>query len=198
MYSVVLMMAMTSGVDVPVDGLLHKGSCSGSSCYGGYSGTCYGGCYGSTYGSCYGSCYGSSACSGSSCHGGHKMFGGMFGGHHHSSSCCGGAAYAPACCGGAYYGAPCSGGCSGMPVAPPVKMPGEKKPEEKKPEEVKPPKVGDLNVPAPATLIVSLPADAKLLVDNTVTTSTSAERVFVSPTLVAGQVYSYTLKAEFV
>jgi uncharacterized protein (TIGR03000 family) len=69
------------------------------------------------------------------------------------------------------------------------------KPPEKPPETIKKPGVG--MVPAPATLIVSLPADAKLMVDGTATTSTSAERTFVSPTLNPVSVYSYTLKAEF-
>jgi uncharacterized protein (TIGR03000 family) len=49
---------------------------------------------------------------------------------------------------------------------------------------------------APATLIVSLPADAKLTIDDHVTTSTSAQRTFVTPDLAAGQEYHYTLTAE--
>ena len=49
---------------------------------------------------------------------------------------------------------------------------------------------------APATLIVSLPADAKLTIDDAATTSTSAQRVFVTPNLPTGQQFHYTLKAE--
>lgn len=49
---------------------------------------------------------------------------------------------------------------------------------------------------APATLIVSLPADAKLTIDDHATTSTSAERTFVTPALQTGQEYHYTLTAE--
>ena len=51
---------------------------------------------------------------------------------------------------------------------------------------------------APATVVVTLPADAKLMIDNHATTSTAATRKFVSPELTAGQDYSYTLKAELV
>jgi uncharacterized protein (TIGR03000 family) len=52
--------------------------------------------------------------------------------------------------------------------------------------------------PAPATIIVALPADARLTVDDAATTSTSARRVFVSPELSPDIEYNYTLKAEFV
>jgi len=58
-----------------------------------------------------------------------------------------------------------------------------------------PAKVGQA---APATIIVNLPAEAKLTIDDAATKQTSARRVFVSPTLNAGESYSYTLKAEFV
>ena len=51
---------------------------------------------------------------------------------------------------------------------------------------------------APATIVVSLPAEAKLTIDGVATKATSARRVFVSPTLAAGKVFTYTLKAEIV
>ena len=47
-----------------------------------------------------------------------------------------------------------------------------------------------------ATLIVSLPADATLTIDGEATTSTSAQRVFVTPALEEGKEYEYTLKAK--
>jgi uncharacterized protein (TIGR03000 family) len=47
-----------------------------------------------------------------------------------------------------------------------------------------------------ATLLVSLPADAKLFVDDQPTTSTTARRVFQSPSLEPGNTYSYSLRAE--
>ncbi len=49
-----------------------------------------------------------------------------------------------------------------------------------------------------ATIVVSLPEDATLTIDNEPTTSTSANRVFVSPTLESGKEYQYTLKAQVV
>jgi uncharacterized protein (TIGR03000 family) len=47
-----------------------------------------------------------------------------------------------------------------------------------------------------ATILVSLPPDAKLTIDDTLTRSTSARRIFVSPPLERGKTYHYTLKAE--
>ena len=49
---------------------------------------------------------------------------------------------------------------------------------------------------APAKIVVSLPADAKLTIDDAATVSTSAVRVFVSPELPRGEEFSYTLTAE--
>src|SRR5437588_11079997 len=68
MYSVVLMMAMTTSVDTPDCHRQHgcqgcygggygcHGGGRGHGCHGGY-GSCYGGCYGG-YSGCYGSPYG--------------------------------------------------------------------------------------------------------------------------------------------
>ena len=79
-------------------------------------------------------------------------------------------------------------------VAPPVK-PAPKPPEKvKKPPEEK----EETLAPAPATILVSLPADAKLTVDGVNTTSTTASRSFVTPVLENGKTYFYTLKAEIV
>ncbi|MGH7172917.1 MAG: TIGR03000 domain-containing protein [Gemmataceae bacterium] len=49
-----------------------------------------------------------------------------------------------------------------------------------------------------ATLVVTLPEDATLTIDGENTTSTSANRVFVSPALEQGKEYEYTLKAKVV
>ena len=49
-----------------------------------------------------------------------------------------------------------------------------------------------------AVIVVSLPADAKLTIDDEATTSTSDQRVFVSSNLPTGQEFHYTLKAEVV
>ena len=230
MYSVMLMMAMTSGGDLP--NLGHPQAAGGgySSCCGGYGGySCCGG-----YSSCCGgyggySCcggYGGYSCGGgysSCCGGGHH---GLFGGHHSSccgggySSCCGGYGGYSSCCGGYGGYSSCCGGyggysscCGGYSCCgggyimggyqggvivgpgtgtPPVTGPmgGEK---------IGGPK-GDNKesmVPAPATIIVSLPADAKLTIDDAATVSTSTTRVFTSPELPPGKDFHYTLKAEY-
>jgi uncharacterized protein (TIGR03000 family) len=200
MYSVVLMMAMTSGGDLPDFG--HRGSscCGGcyGSCYGGYS--CCGGfsCSGGYFSSCSGySCSGGYDCCGC-CGGGHRLFGGhRHGGYSCCGGCYGGCYGGYSCCGGCYGGYSCCGGViyGGSPGSVIITEPG-KKPEEpiKKPEDKKP----ETLVPAPATIIVSLPADAKLTIDDAATTSTSSMRVFTSPALPVGRDFHYTLKAEFV
>lgn len=65
------------------------------------------------------------------------------------------------------------------------------------PPKEKPPE-GAAQTPAPAVITVSLPADARLTVDDRPTQSTSSHRVFVSPVLQPGKDYFYTLKAEVV
>jgi uncharacterized protein (TIGR03000 family) len=54
------------------------------------------------------------------------------------------------------------------------------------------------NEGVPANIRVNLPADATLTFDGTPTTSTSANRWFVTPPLAEGNRYGYNLKAEFV
>ena len=49
---------------------------------------------------------------------------------------------------------------------------------------------------ASAIIVVDLPADATLRVDDTLTTSTSPSRVFVTPPLEEGRSYQYTLTAQ--
>lgn len=224
MYSVVLMMALTGGADMPAFG--HRHGCNGCNGGGCWSSSCYGG-----------GCYGG-GCSGGGCHGG-----GMFGGHfrhrrhgcHGGSSCCGcsggvnygctgscngGGCYGGGCTGGVIYGG-CTGGgcygggcyggaaygCTGGAVmggtviqdggAAPPPPPPETGTGGKRPEKIgKPPKSG--MVPAPAIIIVSLPAQAKLTIDDLATKSTSASRAFASPALEPGKEFYYTLKAEIV
>ena len=173
MYSVVLMMAMTTSVDAP--------DCHRHSCCGGCTGAVAVGCSGCTgcghtrhllFGGHGHGCHGCSGCSGSSCGGGYVGCSGCSG----YTGCTGGAG--------------CAGGVILMPGAPAMAP-------EKAPEKVKPAPKPVGAVSAPATISVSLPADAKLSIDGVATTSTSSERVFVSPELPAGREFSYTLKAEF-
>jgi uncharacterized protein (TIGR03000 family) len=198
MYSVVLLMALSGGAEAPD---CHK-SCGGCSGCSGYSG-----CHGGVVSTCHG-CSGYSGCSGS-CHGGgHRLFGGhggchgggLFGGRHgcHGGSgchggysgCCGGYV---GCCGGAMM-APCGGGCAGCAgsAAPPPPK-GEKL--ESPPKEKKP---GKDEVSAPATIVLTLPADATVAIDGVSTTSTSATRTFVTPELVPAKEFVYVLSAEIV
>jgi uncharacterized protein (TIGR03000 family) len=51
---------------------------------------------------------------------------------------------------------------------------------------------------APATIVVNLPADAKLKIDGRPTTSTTARRTLVTPALERGSTYFYTLRVEVV
>ena len=51
--------------------------------------------------------------------------------------------------------------------------------------------------PNAATVVVTLPADAKLTIDGAATTSTSSERTFETPELKTGKTYAYTLEATF-
>jgi uncharacterized protein (TIGR03000 family) len=50
--------------------------------------------------------------------------------------------------------------------------------------------------PAAAFVVVTLPADARLLVDGEATTSQSATRVFVTPELQPGKGFTYTMTAQ--
>src|SRR5262249_8096817 len=63
-----------------------------------------------------------------------------------------------------------------------------------RPENPKPP--SEARAPAPATIIVTLPTDAALTVDDTPTRSTTGRRVFLSPPLEPGKTFHYTLKAQ--
>ena len=49
-----------------------------------------------------------------------------------------------------------------------------------------------------ATIVVHLPADAKLTIDGAPTKSTSSERSFITPPLEVGKAFSYTFEAQFV
>jgi uncharacterized protein (TIGR03000 family) len=193
MYSVVLMAALTAGSTTPTWGCYGFGGCHGflggwrARCHGGYGG--YGGCYATYAGGCYGSCYGTGysgmGCYGGGCYGGYPSYGS---GWYFGTAC---------------YGAGCHG-CNGMPayapaptqIAPPGAPPGGMRPEQ-----VPPPKKEEGKESAAlnrASLIVDLPVDAKLYVDDQLTKATSERRVFNSPPLQDGQTYYYILRAEVV
>jgi uncharacterized protein (TIGR03000 family) len=167
MYSVVLVMALAGSAEAP-DCHRNCGCCGVVSNHGCQG--CYGGgCYGGGYGGCNGGCYGVRT----------GCFGGCYGGGY--GGCMGG------CYGGNYGG--CMGGSyGGVIVAPATGMP----PAEKVPG----PKKDQVFVPTPGTIVVTLPADAKLSIDGYVSTQTSAQRRLVTPALQPGQDFTYTLVAE--
>jgi uncharacterized protein (TIGR03000 family) len=224
MYSVVLMMALSGGTQA-VDcscactGTVVYSSCSGSCSGWGHGhashGCCGGGglfsffrghgCCGGGHSACTGCCGGNSyacscSCSGSGhghsshgCCGGGGLFS-FFRGHGcHGSSGCHGYAACTGCTGCTGYTA-CTGctGCAGgvivAPTAPTGAEPVKVLPKVEKKEES--------SAPAPAKIIVSLPANATLLVDGNKTTSTSATRTLVTPALEIGNSYVYNLRAE--
>jgi uncharacterized protein (TIGR03000 family) len=131
-----------------------------------------------------GGCHGG----GRGCHGGGLFSGrhGCNGGCNGGYSCCGCTGGYSGCYGGCTGGYGCTG-CIGGTVVP------------AKPELKEMPKPKDEEISAPATLVVTLPANAKLSIDDTVTTPKDVTtRVFETPALVGGREFSYTLKAEFV
>jgi uncharacterized protein (TIGR03000 family) len=58
------------------------------------------------------------------------------------------------------------------------------------------PKLDETAAPAPARLVVKLPEDARLFVDDDPCPLTSARRAFDTPQLQPGVTYQYTIRAE--
>jgi uncharacterized protein (TIGR03000 family) len=137
-------------------------------------------------GGCYGGCYGGGRRGRHGCHGG-CYGGGCYGGGYGG---CYGGGFGGGCYGGGFGGCYGGGGMV-MPYTPAKPMPG---PGPVKPGDGK--KTG-LDYSAPATIVVAVPADAKLTIDDYVARSTGTERTFVSPALPAGKDFHYTLKVEY-
>jgi uncharacterized protein (TIGR03000 family) len=210
MYELVLMMALsnspgTTGVQPEADTLavktygLHghqeyrhrrRGCCGG--CYGGYGG-CYGGGYGGCMGGyggygCYGGGYGGcmGGYGGYGCTGGYAMYGGS------------GGVYA------SFGDSSGFGGYAGYSTSSPMMYssaygPGYSMPLTNFNQNSfgAQPSVNENRTDAnQATLVVDLPANAKLLIDGQPTQLTSATRTFITPPLKPGQEYYYDLKAE--
>jgi uncharacterized protein (TIGR03000 family) len=207
MYSMVILAALGGSVDVPDMGR-RRGGCHGGygGCYGGCYGGGYGGCCGGGYGGCYGGCYGGGY---GGCWGGYSGYGG--GGYRmaYGGGGWGGAMYAAGnpyfgetmYFGGATYpGATMANGAtyySSNPYVPvSFQQNGVPRTEDRQVS------TGDTRPPgdamAPATIVVRLPADAKLTIDDNPTQSTSDERRFVSPPLPPGREFRYVLKASIV
>jgi len=183
MYTVVLMVSLSTAPELPDH---HRRQARGgrghSSCYGGGYG-CYGGGYG-----CYGGGYG-----------------GGYGGYGYGCSG-GGMPVGYGCYGGGFVSYGCSGG--GMPVGPggyqqQQQQQGDKTgtEEEKKGTEEEMKKGTEeekkgVSGPTPARLLVVLPDDARLQINGSPTASTSSVRQFSTPPLQPGHNYYYDLTAE--
>lgn len=202
MYSIVLLAALTTGVDMPDRGGRRGGGCCG--CYGGGGyGMGYGGCYGGGYGmgmgggGCYGGmgmgmgwggCYGGMGMGWGGGYGGSRMVGGygMSGGWGYGNSGYalnnysfgfGNNAYSPMM---SNWGTPIvsAGGTmlnsGGLTQSFYFNPAGA----------------------SGATIIVHVPANASLSIDGQQTQQRSDYRVFTSPPLQSGKTYTYTLRAE--
>ena len=80
----------------------------------------------------------------------------------------------------------CAGGVMVAPAGAKTMPAGEKIDAPKK----------ETSLPTPGTIVVTLPADAKLIVDGYVSKQTSAQRRLVTPAIQPGQEFTYTLVAE--
>jgi uncharacterized protein (TIGR03000 family) len=173
MYSAVLMLALTAGSDSVDFGRSRCHGCS-SACtttvvYAPACSTC------STRHGLFNRCHGCTTCTAYSCS---SSCGGLFH-RRHSCSC-------PPACTVVYSCA------TTVPVGPEMKK--KEMPKGEKIDAPKDKKEASINVPA--TIVVSLPADARLIVDGTPTTSTSARRTLTTPVLENGSTYVYTMQAE--
>jgi uncharacterized protein (TIGR03000 family) len=200
-------------------------SCSGSSCCGGgwvpgsriraffNRGGCCGGCYGSCTGSRY-SCCGGGAAAAYSCSGG------MIDGYPMMTAPPVGDPGPPfAVPGPTYYGPVASVGCMGyapgqpfpptptgvpLPATGPTTIPSPGVPMGPTPPASVPETAYRNQLPPPAgaspnraTVVVRLPADARLYAENRPLNQANGERTFVTPELPPGREYTYTFRVEY-
>ncbi|HKI37610.1 MAG TPA: TIGR03000 domain-containing protein [Gemmataceae bacterium] len=105
-------------------------------------------------------------------------------GCHHGGGCCYSGCYSGCYSCGYSYCYTCYAPC--YYYAPPTTKP------------TKPGKEEGYNYGSTATIVVNLPADAKLTVDGQATTSTSDTRTFVTPALESGKDFAYSFNVEVV
>lgn len=173
MYSMVLMAALTAGGGTP--------DCHGCcGCWGGGWGGCYG-CWGGCYG-CYGGWGGCYGCWGG-CMG---CYGGGYGGWGGYGA-------------GAYYGAPTyPGTVYPGTMAPGTAAPsGEALPYPEDTNKSKDKKEGMLSSNR-AKLVVEVPANSKLFIDDKLMKNASGVRSYNTPALQPGQAYYYIVRVETV
>lgn len=219
MYTVVLMAALGGGVDVPDCGHRHGccGGCYGGcwgGCCGGYGG-CWGGCYGGGYGGCCGGGYGGYAYGGwgrGYAYGGYPGSYGMVysnGTAYPSGQMTVSGYYSPQsvplptwsnvneanrlATGAGTAGETMPRPSDGNAITPAAAISPDYRGLAGAPQNGLQPRA---NIPAPARIVVSLPADARLMIEDEPTSSTTGDRTFVSPPLQPGKPYFYSLKAE--
>jgi uncharacterized protein (TIGR03000 family) len=193
MYSMVLMAALTTGIDMPDRGG-RRGGCHG--CYGGGWGGCYGG-----MGMGYGGCYGGMGMGYGGCYGGMGMgYGGCYGMGMGMGMGWGGGW-------GGGYGGYALGGyrpmiSSGYAYSPVISSWGWGTPMVSNAGVI--PNAGTMqsfyNTPTnsgnQATVIVHVPQSASLKIDGQATQQSSSTRLFTSPPLEQGKTYVYKISAE--
>lgn len=121
-------------------------------------------------------CFGCCGCFGCNCGG--FVCNGCYG-------CCG--CHSRWNCNGCCNGRMACNGCSGYMI-----VPGQAAPEQIQ----QPKRKQETSTSAPATLIVTLPAEATLTIDDRPTEAKSPTRVFVTPALPRTGQFTYTLKAQ--
>lgn len=214
MYSVILMMAVTTAPETANHGW-NKGGCHGwgscNGCYSswnGYSCSGWSSCHGSGHG-CWGSGWNYSAHSCSGCAGNVTYFHSCLGGrpsYYEPFSCFGYGIYG----GTSYYWPVPYDGANpntaygyGYPIVP-NSIPRIENKDPLKKDDRPAPKFDDpkklMSLPSSsnrAQVVIRLPADAKLYANNQLTQLTSAERVFSTPTIESGVEYQYSMKVEY-
>ncbi len=207
MYTVVLMAALGGSVDLPDCGRHRRHGCCGGDCYGscggcygGWGGCCGGGCYGG-YGGCHGG-WGGCCGGGYAYGGGARAWSGYAGSSGYAYSNNMTYPYGQTTVSG-YY-SPQNGALptwsdvnrgavrpasSGVYSDEPMPRSNDLNPNTITPQ-------SGTNFAAPATVVVSLPPDARLMIGGNPTRSSSGERTFVTPPLEPGKTYFYSLKAE--
>ena len=187
MYGVILMTAMATTQSAPELGW-RQHACGGySACHGGH-GACHGGCYGGCYGGweslapthtpagCWGVPYG--------------CYGPGWGGY----SCAGG-------CGGyqsAAYGVPTPEIATPTPELVPESPPAKDANPKLKQKAADPDDDELVSTGTRARVVVSLPANGKLFVDDAPIANATGVKTFRTPVLSKGQQYFYEMRAEVV
>jgi uncharacterized protein (TIGR03000 family) len=192
MYAIVLMAALSGNADDRVqegagNSLYHQ---THEYRFRRGHGCCGGGCYGGSYGGCCGGSYGG-------CHSGYVSPG---------YGCCGGRAYSAGAMAGpapyrSYYGPPAYPATSYAPL--PSDRAGDFRVEQPRRDqaEIAPAAWSEQvrgNAPASAMLVVNVPENAKVFIDDKPTQSTGETRTYVSPPLPPTGEFHYTVRAEIV